>query len=58
MKKNNMEIRIALMKKNLPLYMLADILGKSEPTITRMMRHELPDEDQKRILALIEAYEA
>lgn len=50
----NLKVRTALKKKSLYLYDLATLMGVSEPTITRMMRTELPEEEQKRIVCLIE----
>lgn len=50
----NLAIRNALKRCGLYSYNLADILGVSEATITRMMRHELPRDEQNRIINLIE----
>lgn len=50
----NLAVRTALKNKSLYLYNLADLLGVSEPTVTRLMRRELPEEEQKRIVCLIE----
>lgn len=52
--KLNIPIRNALKEHGLHTYNLGDILGKSEATITRMMRHELPKEKQTEIINLIE----
>lgn len=52
--KKNIAIRNSLKKHGLYAYSLADLLGVSEATITRMMRHELPKDEQKRIIGLIE----
>lgn len=51
--KHNIRIREALEANGLFLYELGDLLGKSEPTITRMMRKELPEEEQERIISMI-----
>lgn len=51
---NNMRIRIKLMEYNKRLWWLADILGTSEATISRRLRKELPEEEQTRIIQLIE----
>ena len=51
--KHNIKIRETLEANGLFLYELADLLGKSEPTITRMMRKELPEEEQERIISMI-----
>ena len=53
--KYNTEIYSELDKCNLHLYNLQSILGKSESTITRMMRSELPNAEKKRIINLIKA---
>lgn len=52
--KRNIAIRNALAKKNMTQWELAVLLGVSEPTITRWMRQELPEERQREIIALIE----
>ena len=51
---NNMKIRIKLLEHNKRLWWLARILGTSESTITRRLRDELPEEEQERIIQLIE----
>ena len=53
---NNPKIRIKLMENNLRYYELDKILGISEPTRCRMLRNELPAEEQERICKLIEEY--
>lgn len=53
-KPNNVAVRNALTEHGLFTYSLEDILGVSETTVTRMMRHELPKEEQDRIIKLIE----
>jgi hypothetical protein len=50
----NIPVRNALSKHGLYVCDLVDILKVSETTVTRMMRHELPKEEQKRIIGLIE----
>ncbi len=52
----NLTIRKTLQAKGLRLWQLGVVLGKSEPSITRMMRSELPAEEQQRICSLIEEY--
>ena len=49
----NQTIRDALTKQGLFLYQLGKILNVSEATITRMMREELPEPEQRRIVKLI-----
>ena len=51
----NMKIRIELMEHNKRLWWLAQILGTSEPTLSRRMRNELPEEEQERICKLIDS---
>lgn len=51
---NNIRIRIKLLEHNKRLWWLADILGTSEATISRRLRKELPEEEQTRIIQLIE----
>ena len=51
--KTNERIRIALKDNNMCLWQLADVLGISEPSMTRKMRHELSEEEQKHIIELI-----
>lgn len=51
---NNMRIRIKLLEHNKRLWWLAQILETSESTITRRLRNELPEEEQLRIVQLIE----
>lgn len=51
---SNNEIRTKAKEKSVKLWQLADELKISEPTITRKLRHELPEEEKNKILALIE----
>ena len=51
---NNMRIRIKLMEHNKRLWWLASILETSEATLSRRLRTELPEEEQNRIIQLIE----
>lgn len=50
----NKNIRLAARGAGVPLWRIAQELGISEPTITRKLRRELPEEEQQRILAIIE----
>lgn len=54
-KRTNEKIREALEHKRLCQWELADMLGVSEATVTRMLRHELPEEKKKEILDLIKS---
>lgn len=51
---NNMKIRIKLLEHNKRLWWLARILETSEATLSRRLREELPEEEQTRIVQLIE----
>ena len=50
----NMKIRQALMEVGMRNYQLAELMGISEFTLSRRLRNELPDEEQERILELIQ----
>lgn len=54
----NRRIRKALFEAGLKQYELAEILGVSEGRVSTMLRRELPDETQARIVSEIEKYEA
>lgn len=56
MRNNNLIIRFALMEADMKYYELDKILGISEPTRCRMLREELPDEEQHRIANLIRSH--
>lgn len=49
----NKKIRIALIETGLHVYELAELLHTSESTVTRMMRQELPADEQNRIAGII-----
>lgn len=49
----NEKIRKALTAAGMKQWQLADLLGISEPTLTRWLRHELPQEKQAEIVAVI-----
>lgn len=51
--KYNMTIRKAAKESRVPLWAVADAMNISEPTMTRKLRHELPQEETERILAII-----
>lgn len=50
----NMRIRKALAANMMKHYALDEILGISEATRCRMLRNELPEDEQNRIVQLIE----
>lgn len=51
---NNKKVRQALASHMMKYYQLDEILGISEATRCRMLRSELPEEEQNRIVNLIE----
>lgn len=51
---NNLKIRFKLIERNKKLWWLARILETSEATLSRRLRDELPEEEQARIVQLIE----
>ena len=55
---NNLIIRTALLTYDVRTWQLAKIMGISEPTVYRRLRQELPEEDQKKIAAMIKQYAA
>ncbi|MBR3344540.1 MAG: hypothetical protein IKG34_10130 [Solobacterium sp.] len=50
----NIKIRQALRYHSVPVWKLADAYGKSENTMYRIFRHELPASEQERIIQMIE----
>ncbi len=56
-KQSNMLIRQTLRLYGTPLWKLGKILRISESSVTRLMRDELPEEEQVRIISLIEKEE-
>lgn len=53
---NNLIVRMELMKASMKMYQLAEVLGISENTLLRKMRHELSDEEQKEIVTKIQEW--
>ncbi len=49
----NTDIRAAAKNSGVFLYAIADKLGISEPTMTRLMRRELPEEKKNQLKAII-----
>ena len=49
----NNDIRNALNQNNIKHWQLADLLKISEATLTRRMRHELPQEEKQRIFNIL-----
>ena len=56
MQQCNMKVRQAVKKAKMPLWVLADLLDISEPTLFRWLRHELPEEKQENMLRLVEEW--
>lgn len=52
----NKLIRDALAKHDYKQWELAEIMGINEFSLSRKMRHELPEEEQKEIVSKIEEY--
>lgn len=53
MHQNNQVIRREARACNVPLWRIAVRLGISEPTMTRRLRKELPEEERQKILNVI-----
>lgn len=51
---NNQDIRTKAKKAKVKLWKICDKLGISESTMTRKLRHELPDTEKQRIFAIID----
>lgn len=52
-KMTNKKIRIAMIEHNLKQWELAELLGIDESVFCRKMRKELPEDEQNRIVSLI-----
>ncbi len=50
----NSEVRSKMREKRIPAWMIADAEHVHENTVLRRLRHELPDSEKARILALID----
>lgn len=57
MKKTNLKIRELLKIKGLHQWQLAELMNVSEATLVRKLRLELPPDEQKMIIDLIEKWE-
>lgn len=51
---NNKKIRIAMLECDLSQWELAKLLGISESQMSRKLRDELPEDEQEKIVSLIE----
>ncbi len=54
--KVNQKIREAMKDSGMYYWQLADLMRISNWTLSVKLRHELPEEEQKRILSLIEKH--
>ena len=52
--RNNETLRNAMKRNGFAVWQVADLLGVHENTVFRRLRHEMPEEEQQRIAALIE----
>lgn len=52
---NNINIRVEMTKCNLKQWQVAALLGIDESVFSRKLRKELPEEEQNRIISIIEA---
>lgn len=52
----NEKIRLALFQHGVYQYELADLLNVSEITLSRRLRRELPEDEQDRIVQIIEQH--
>ena len=50
----NMEIRCAAGGAGVKLWKVAEALGVADATLSRKLRHELPDEEKQKILDIIQ----
>ena len=50
---NNLMIRNTLKDCHMPYWMLADLMKIHRTTLSERLRHEMPTEEQKRIVKLI-----
>lgn len=50
----NLDIRAAAKSASVRMWEIADHLKISEPSITRKLRHELPQAEKDRIFSIIE----
>ena len=52
----NLLIRMELLKASMKTYQLANLLGVHENTLIRKLRNELPEEEQNRIVKIIQEW--
>ena len=51
---NNSKVRIKMLESGFKQWEVADLLGVSESVFSRKLRNELPEEEQDKIVNLIE----
>ena len=52
--KNNIKIRLKIFETGLKQWEVARLMGVSESKLSRMLRDELPEDEQNRIIDIIE----
>ena len=52
--KNNIKIRLKIFETGLKQWEVARLIGVSESKLSRMLRDELPEDEQNRIIDIIE----
>lgn len=50
----NTDIKVAARNTGVKLWRVAETLGISDSSLSRKLRHELPDEEKEKILDIIE----
>lgn len=53
----NNELRTAMRVKDMKQWQLADALGVSVPTLTRWFRHELTEDQAKKVKAAVDSFQ-
>lgn len=53
---NNIEIRNAIFSNNIKKWEIANMLGVTDSTFSRMLRTEMSEETKKKILDIIKNY--
>ena len=54
----NQDIRVFAKENGVYFWQIADVMGVSEPTMTRKLRHEMPDQDKQTMKRIIETLAA
>lgn len=54
--KANVKVRTALLQANMKQYELAQLLDIYEEKLSRMLRYELPEEEQNKMIEVIERH--